>query len=61
MKLESRFQKVVTVPQGKGNDRVFILGGASDEEGSEAIADCFELDHKGKKASLKEIAPLPTP
>ena len=43
MSKDRHFQKVLTVPQEKGNERVFLIGGSSDDEGSKAVDTCTEV------------------
>ena len=62
MTLEYYFSKVVTVPDGTGNERIFIIGGSKDDEGTDCVTDCFELVEAGKnKFELEAITPLPSP
>jgi|JI9StandDraft_1071089.scaffolds.fasta_scaffold313530_2 hypothetical protein len=58
MNLELYFSKVITVPQEKGSERVFLLGGTSDSEATQVVTNCYELVIK-KKAELVPIASLP--
>lgn len=57
MKLKLFLQKIVTVPSENGS-RVFLMGGAKDPEGKQAISNCYEVN-LGKK-TMNAIDKLPT-
>jgi hypothetical protein len=47
MRLKLYLQKIVTVPSAKGS-KVFLMGGAKDGEGKQAISNCYEVNTKKK-------------
>lgn len=66
LKLRLHLQKVVTVPTARSS-RVFLLGGAKDSEGKQAINNCFEVNTttggkksggKGAESSDKGLTPV---
>lgn len=48
------------MPVDNARERVFLLGGANDDEGKQAVADCYELTLKGKKHTWTPIENLPS-
>lgn len=62
MTLEHYNQKVVTVPQAKGPERIFLIGGSSDKRGGNPIGDVYEVHTGGKKKPhLSDLSPILTP
>jgi hypothetical protein len=43
MKLKLYLQKIITIPSSKGS-KVFLMGGAKDPEGKQAINNCYEVN-----------------
>ena len=58
MPLKLHLQKVITLPTKEGND-VYLLGGARDSNGTDAIANCYKVDLDSK--TLISIEKLSTP
>lgn len=58
MKLKLYLQKVMTVPGGRSS-RVFLIGGAKDSEGKQAIHNCYEVGLS--KKNLTTCDKLSTP
>jgi len=58
---QTHFQKVVTVPQGDKNERVFLIGGSSDDQGNHAVDTCTELVYSKKKPHLQDITSMLVP
>lgn len=58
MDLKLCLQKVMTAPSGRHN-RVFLMGGAKDPEGKQAIHNCFEVNLN--KKTLTTVDKLSTP
>lgn len=50
--LKLHLQKVITVP-GETENRVFLLGGAKEKDGSDAVSDCYQVDLEKKE--LKHV------
>ena len=57
MKLKLHLQKIVTVPSAKGS-KVFLIGGAKDPEGKQAINNCYEVNLA--KKTMAAIDKLPS-
>ena len=58
MPLKLHLQKVITMPTIKGND-VYLLGGAKDSSGTNAIANCYKVELDSK--TLTPIEKLSNP